>query len=58
MNRLIVELLGLAPGLAVALAYGRLTGDINNSLSVCALIVGIWLGLKFGRLGARRQPDG
>jgi len=58
MNRLILELMGLAPAFAVSFAYGRLTGNIGNSISVSALILGIWLGLKFGRLGARGQPDG
>jgi hypothetical protein len=57
MNKLLSQFVGLAPGLIVAYTYGRMTGDMKTSLTVLALLAGIWAGLTFGRMAANRAPD-
>jgi hypothetical protein len=47
--------LGLAPSLALAAIYGRVTGDVATAASVMALLVGMWFGLQIGRSGARAE---
>lgn len=49
MNTTLVRFLTLAPGLALAALYGRVTGDFANASAVMALLVGMWLGLQVGR---------
>jgi hypothetical protein len=58
MNKLLHHFIGLVPGLIVAYSYGRMTGDMKNSLTVIALLVGMWAGLTYGRIVRRTAKAG
>jgi len=52
----ILRFLPLAPGLALAAVYGKVTGDSANASAVMALLTGMWFGLQIGRGGGARSP--
>jgi hypothetical protein len=53
LNPTLVRFLGLAPGLALAALYGRITGDFANASAVMALLFGLWFGTQLGRGNTR-----
>ncbi len=55
MKTTFTRFLALAPGLALAAIYGRITGDIANATTVMALLFGMWFGLQLGLGGTRTQ---
>lgn len=57
MRTTFARFVALVPGLALAAIYGRVTGDIANSTSVMALLVGMWFGLQLGRPGGRTESE-
>jgi hypothetical protein len=55
LNPTLVRFLGLAPGLALAALYGRITGDFANASAVMALLFGLWFGTQLGRGNTRAE---
>ena len=49
MIAMLIRLLPLIPALLLTLLYGRATGDVGNAHAVVALLVGMGVGVQFGR---------
>jgi hypothetical protein len=44
-----IRLLTVVPAIALTLIYGRATGDVGNAHAVLALLLGMGIGVQFGR---------
>jgi hypothetical protein len=48
-----IRLLTILPALLLTLLYGRATGDVGNAHAVVALLLGLGIGVQFGRRRAQ-----
>ena len=44
-----IRLLPILPALLLTLVYGQATGDVGNAHAVVALLLGMGIGVQFGR---------
>ena len=44
-----IRLLPILPALLLTLLYGQATGDVGNAHAVVALLLGMGIGVQFGR---------